>query len=112
MTVADAAFVPGVRIRIAGIEPPYSAPTYTLARSTMAVTGSMPYVSGSSSAIAIDGEMPGNAPPRIPQITPSSAPGIAQLPNSAWIACVSASMAYRRCHHDPPEAKRPAWDRT
>src|SRR5689334_8335407 len=76
MTVAAAALVPGVRIRIAGIEPPYSAPTYVDARTTTATVGSMPYVNGSSSAIVIDGEMPGSAPPRIPQATPPNAAGM------------------------------------
>ena len=35
MTVAAAALVPGVRMRIAGIDPPYSAPTYVDASSTI-----------------------------------------------------------------------------
>ena len=39
MTVAAAALVPGVRIRMAGIEPPYSAPTYVDARRTIAMVG-------------------------------------------------------------------------
>ena len=41
MTVAPAELVPGVLIRMAGMEPPYSAPQYTAARVTMATTGCM-----------------------------------------------------------------------
>ena len=41
MTVAAAEFVPGVRMRIAGMEPPYSAPMYTDASRTIADIGSI-----------------------------------------------------------------------
>jgi hypothetical protein len=58
---------------MAGIDPPYSAPTYTLASNTMATVGSMPTVKGKSKAMAMEGEIPGNAPPKIPQSTPPKA---------------------------------------
>ena len=39
----------------------------------MAVAGAMPTVNGSSKAMAMDGEMPGSAPPRMPHSTPEKA---------------------------------------
>jgi len=39
--------------------------------------GAMVYVNGSNSAMVIDGEIPGNAPPSIPQATPANAANIA-----------------------------------
>ena len=39
--ISAAALVPGVRMRIAGIEPPYSAPTYVDASMTTATVGSI-----------------------------------------------------------------------
>jgi hypothetical protein len=49
-------------------------------------------VNGSSSAMAMDGEMPGSAPPNIPQITPKKAAGMAQPLVMPWKADANASM--------------------
>ncbi len=48
---------------------------------------------GSSSAIAIDGEMPGSAPPTMPHATPAKAAGIVQPVASAFQARASSVIA-------------------
>ncbi len=58
----------------------------------MAAPGSMPYVNGKTSAIVIDGEIPGSAPPRIPHATPSAAAGTSGVVTSNVSACVRLSM--------------------
>ena len=100
MTVAEAELVPGVRIKIAGIEPPYSAPTYTLANSTKALVASMPTVKGSSKAMAIEGEIPGNAPPKIPHNTPANADKMTHPEVRLESANKKLSMLYFPIHCD------------
>jgi hypothetical protein len=54
----------------------------------MAMVGSMPNVKGNNKAIAMEGEIPGNAPPKMPHKTPRNAVGTAQLPK---MACTKVS---------------------
>lgn len=66
MAVAAAAGVPGVRIRIAEIEPPNIAPQYTPARTISPVDAGIPKVIGISNATPIAADRPGRAPMVIP----------------------------------------------
>src|SRR5258706_8292415 len=90
MTFAAAALVPGVPMRIAGIDPPYSAPTYVDASSTTATVEFIPYVNGSRSAIVMEGEIPGRAPPRMPHATPPKAAGTIAVDRKRWIRSPTA----------------------
>ena len=107
MTVAEAELVPGVRIRMAGIEPPYSAPTYTLANKTKALVASIPTVKGNSNAMAMEGEMPGKAPPKMPHNTPANADKMTQPDDRLERANKKLSMIYFPIHCDHiPVGKR------
>jgi hypothetical protein len=52
----------------------------------MATAGSMPYVKGRMSAMLMEGEIPGKAPPKIPQATPNAAEKIAGVVVSTFQA--------------------------
>lgn len=70
MVVAAAELVPGVLMRMAGTDPPYSAPTYVVASNAIAIGALIVYVNGTSNAIVMDADMPGRTPPMIPHATP------------------------------------------
>src|SRR5918996_5065562 len=53
----------------------------------------MPKVNGSSSAMVIEGEMPGRAPPMMPHTTPAMAANAEGVVVSAVQACANISMA-------------------
>src|SRR5262249_34566583 len=63
---------PGMLNRIEVTEPPNSAPQYMLDRRTIAETGCMPNVRGSSSDTPFGAPSPGSTPTRIPSSTPMS----------------------------------------
>ena len=69
--VAAAEGVPGVWIRIAGMEPPYMEPQKIPAMTTRAWTMSSLYTSGSSRMIPMDPESPGMAPITMPLTQPT-----------------------------------------
>jgi hypothetical protein len=62
--------VPGVLIRIAGIEPPYIEEPYTPRRTVKPTIGSMENVAGNRIAIATGGPTPGIAPIKTPPTDP------------------------------------------
>lgn len=70
ITEAAEAGVPGARMRIAGIEPAYTAPPYIPRRSIIPVKGSSVKVNGSKTATPTVAEMPGSAPTTIPMTSP------------------------------------------
>ncbi len=70
--VAAAAFVPGVPIRIALIDPPNSPPQKIAVRKSRALIGVILYVRGRKRLIAIVPVSPGIAPKMIPTRTPSA----------------------------------------
>ena len=63
--------VPGIRSRVAVINPPLTEPTYMATNSANAYCGSMPKVSGTASEIAMAPVNPGTAPTSTPPITPT-----------------------------------------
>ena len=65
--VHRAAAVPGVLMRMAGMDPPYSEPQYTEPSISRAVAGSSPNVKGRSSAIPSVPDKPGMAPMMMPK---------------------------------------------
>jgi hypothetical protein len=68
--VAMAEGVPGILIKIAEIDPPYTAPVYKPSKKANETTGSIPKVKGINTAIVIVAVRPGNAPKTIPIRTP------------------------------------------
>jgi hypothetical protein len=60
---------------------------------TTAEVGSSVYVNGKMSAIVIEAEMPGRAPPMIPQIKPAMAAGISGVLTRRVKARVRSSTA-------------------
>ena len=80
---------PGTLISAEVSVPPYMAPYMMPDSMTIAVTGSMPKETGSSSAIPSDGPMPGSAPITWPSSTPTKT--ARRLPGVAAVAKPSAS---------------------
>jgi hypothetical protein len=68
--VIIAAGVPGMRNRVALINPPLTAPTYMATSNTRPLTGSMEKVKGRERAISIVPVNPGIAPTVIPKVVP------------------------------------------
>src|SRR5687768_8011995 len=76
---------PGMLNRIDVVEPPNSAPQYIDDSTMMPAIGSMPKVSGSSSATPFGAPRPGNTPTRMPSSTPPAMSarwyGVRAVPN-------------------------------
>jgi hypothetical protein len=68
--VTTEAASPGMCSRIEVVEPPYCAPWRMPASRINAVSGGMPKVSGSSSAMVVTGPRPGSTPASVPTSTP------------------------------------------
>jgi len=62
--------VPGMRSRVAVINPPLTEPTYMATNKAKAVCGSMPKVNGTTSEMAMAPVRPGTAPTNTPATTP------------------------------------------
>ena len=83
----------GILFRDRLMRPGFVLPVIRLA--PVAPYGHCMGLSGNSSAIAIEGEIPGSAPPMIPHRTPANAAGIAQPWVSTFHAIASSLMASR-----------------